>query len=157
MLGHDRLGISDATPSLWDGPAPRLRRRDQWFYGLCWVTGALVFSLSFYLTPEAAGVGTHTQLGLPPCGVYELFHKPCPSCGMTTAFALLARGRVWEAVKVQPAGVAVFAAALWLWLYMPIAFLKRRPFDHLFELKPILVTVVGLMVLILAVWAWRLI
>lgn len=157
MLRHDRLGSSEAAPSPCDKPAVRLRGWDRCLYALCWCLGALVLSLSFYLRPEAAGVGTHTQLGLPPCGVYELFGKPCPSCGMTTAFALLARGLISEAVKVQPAGAAVFAAAVWLWLYIPIAFLKRRPFDHIFELKPLLVTAVALIVLILAVWIWRLV
>lgn len=131
------------------------RKRDLTLYALCWGVGALVFALSFWLAPDPAGVGTHTQLGLPTCGVYELFHKPCPSCGMTTAFALAARGRLGEALRVQPAGTAVFAAGLWLWLYLPFGLWRRRPFDHLFELRPLLPTVVGLIALILAVWIWR--
>jgi hypothetical protein len=35
-----------------------------------------------WLTPDARGLGTHEQLGLPPCGFYLWYGLPCPSCGM---------------------------------------------------------------------------
>ena len=34
-------------------------------------------------------MGTHQQLGLPPCNFVTLTGYPCPACGMTTSFALL--------------------------------------------------------------------
>ncbi|NBO19844.1 MAG: DUF2752 domain-containing protein, partial [Proteobacteria bacterium] len=39
-----------------------------------------------WLTPDARGLGTHEQLGLPPCGFYLWYGLPCPSCGMTTSW-----------------------------------------------------------------------
>lgn len=44
------------------------------------------------LSPSTIGIGTHTQLGLPACGFLQLFHVPCPACGLTTSFAHLAHG-----------------------------------------------------------------
>jgi len=131
-------------------------RWDPWFYGVPWLCFAAVLALALILKPDPSGLGTHMGLGLPPCGVWELFHKPCPSCGMTTAFALLMHGRPLQAVKAQPAGVAVFLAALWAWLYIPLAVRRRRPFEHFFELKAFLPTVVFLILMILGFWGWRL-
>src|SRR5690606_33691507 len=51
-----------------------------------------VLGLAPWLTPAAAGHGTHGQLGLPPCGWVLAMGRPCPSCGMTTAFAHAADG-----------------------------------------------------------------
>ena len=114
-----------------------------------------MLGLAVWLRPDPSGLGTHTELHLPPCGFYVVFHKPCPSCGMTTAFALLMHGHPLKALKVQPAGVGVFLAALWAWLYLPFAWRRRRPFEHLFDTRPFLPVVILLIVLILAVWGWR--
>jgi len=73
------------------------------------------------LEPNIAGHGTHTQLGMPPCGWVMAFSKPCPTCGMTTSFVHAANLDLWDSIKVQPAGalLAMFAAvgfwpALWI-------------------------------------------
>jgi hypothetical protein len=58
--------------------------------------------------PDARGYDTHTQLGLPPCGLLQMTGMPCPTCGMTTAFAHMARGQVVSAVRVQACGAALF-------------------------------------------------
>jgi hypothetical protein len=73
---------------------------------------AVIFLLSLALQPNPRGLGTHTQLGLPPCGLYRSTGIPCPSCGMTTAFAWMARGRVLRAVSAHPFGAFAFAAGL---------------------------------------------
>ncbi len=54
------------------------------------------------LTPDASGMGTHRQLGLPPCGWVLAFGKPCPTCGMTTSFANASHGWLWASLKAQP-------------------------------------------------------
>ena len=59
------------------------------------------------LEPNSAGVETHLQLGLPPCGFYRSTGVPGPDCGFTTSFALAADGRILEAFLNQPAGAAL--------------------------------------------------
>ena len=129
---------------------------DHVLYGLCWLGFLAVLLTAAWLRPDPSGLGTHTELHLPACGFYVLFHKPCPSCGMTTAFALMAHGHPWKAVKTQPAGVGVFLVAMALWLYLPLAWRRRKPFEHILDHRAFLPVVVALIVLILAVWFWRL-
>lgn len=73
------------------------------------------------LEPDAAGHGTHTQLGMPPCGWAVLLGRPCPTCGMTTAVSLAAHARPIDAFLAQPAGAliaVVLAAGFWVCLYV---------------------------------------
>jgi hypothetical protein len=63
-----------------------------------------LLGLAAFLKPAAQGHGTHQQLGLPPCGWVVAFGLPCPTCGMTTAFANAANASPWAAIKAQPAG-----------------------------------------------------
>ena len=66
------------------------------------------------LEPDAAGTGTHTQLGLPPCRFLALTSIPCITCGYTTAYSHAAHGQIRLAFTIQPGGaaLAVFTAAL---------------------------------------------
>lgn len=81
--------------------------------------GALLFT-SWILDPSPAGHGTHKQLGLAACGFQVRWGIPCPTCGMTTAFAHAADGQLLSAFRVQPAGLllaignaALFITAIW--------------------------------------------
>lgn len=64
--------------------------------------GPLVFAAM--LTPSDAGMGTHTQLGLPSCGFVAVTGMPCATCGCTTAFAHAADGSLLTAFITQPFG-----------------------------------------------------
>lgn len=66
-----------------------------------------LLGLAAFLKPNPRGVGTHAQLGLPECGLMRTTGLPCPTCGMTTAFAQTVRGRWLAAFNVQPAGWAL--------------------------------------------------
>ncbi len=57
------------------------------------------------LSPDARGFGTHEQLGMGPCLAPIVTGYPCPTCGMTTAFACTVRGRWISAFLAQPAGL----------------------------------------------------
>ena len=73
--------------------------------------GALgLLLLGLCLTPDPRGLGTHEQLGLPPCATQWLFGIPCPFCGMTTAFSLVSRGRLVDGFVTQPAGAMLAVA-----------------------------------------------
>lgn len=69
-----------------------------------------------WLRPAGAGHGTHTQLGLLQCGWVAAIGKPCPTCGMTTAFAHAAHGNIARSLAVQPMGaILAIAAAAGFW------------------------------------------
>lgn len=72
-----------------------------------------LLGVALWLTPDPRGHGSHVQLGLPPCLPMMLWHVPCPTCGMCTAFAHAARGELLSAFHAQPAGLllAVLTAA----------------------------------------------
>lgn len=59
------------------------------------------------LRADDAGMGTHTQLGLSPCGFQAATGFPCATCGMTTAFTHAADGRLIAALLTQPAGLVL--------------------------------------------------
>jgi hypothetical protein len=77
-----------------------------------------VLLLAFLLKPDPRGLGTHEQLFLRPCNFYATTGLPCPSCGMTTAFAHMARGQVIEALFAQPLGAIGFVICVFM---LPVA------------------------------------
>lgn len=66
-----------------------------------------VLLLSIWLHPSSGGVGTHEQLGLPPCGLLESTGIPCATCGMTTSFSLAAHGQLIASFINQPGGAVL--------------------------------------------------
>lgn len=74
------------------------------------------------LMPAPVGHGTHQQLGLPPCGWLLATGRPCPTCGMTTAFVHAARGELGSAFRTQPFGafLAVALAGVF-WISLTVA------------------------------------
>ena len=83
----------------------------------------VVLLVAATLTPDANGLGTHTDLGMPQCGWITAFDQPCLTCGMTTSFAAAADGRFLASAAVQPAGAALAvatAAAFWTLLHAAV-------------------------------------
>jgi hypothetical protein len=81
-----------------------------------------VFAVAIYLNPYTADgsarrMETHRQLGLPECTFKEMTGRPCPSCGMTTSFALFIRGDLWNSVQANFVGtmLALFCLLLIPW------------------------------------------
>ncbi|HMQ14590.1 MAG TPA: DUF2752 domain-containing protein [Phycisphaerae bacterium] len=107
----------EAVPLARAARRPRLRR--VWALLLLLACGG-VLGLAGYLKPSARGFGTHQQLGLAPCGMILTMGLPCPTCGMTTAFAYTVRAQPAHALRAQPTGfllalatIATAAGALW--------------------------------------------
>lgn len=79
------------------------------------------------LTPSDRGLGTHKQLGLSECSWIVSMGKPCPTCGMTTAFAGAANLRPLESVRAQPfAAVGTLACAAVFWGAVHMAWFGSR-------------------------------
>jgi hypothetical protein len=117
---------------------------------------AAALAVARVLEPDPRGFGTHTQLGLPPCQFAWVTGRPCPACGMTTAFAWSVRGRPDRAWGANPAGslLAPVAAALIPWLLLGAA--RGRPLGARSP-EPVLVGVlVAAVALSMVSWTARL-
>jgi len=77
--------------------------------GLGLIAGLVVAG---WLEPDPQGYGTHRQLGLPPCTIVALTGKRCPTCGMTTAWANVVRGRLPAALGANVGGTLLCLIAL---------------------------------------------
>ena len=98
------------------------------FSAIVFICSIAVLSIAAWLTPDPSGVGTHTQLGLKPCILMSMLDLPCPMCGMTTTFSLMANGRPIEAFLNQPFGVFLFLLTVFFAVVagMEIVFPKKR-------------------------------
>lgn len=82
-----------------------------------------VLSLAAWLQPSADGHGTHEQIGLSRCVWVSTMNRPCPTCGMTTAFAYAADADLKASFMTQPFGstLAVLTAlGFWVALHVGI-------------------------------------
>jgi hypothetical protein len=114
-----------------------------------------VLGLARWLEPDPRGYGTHTQLGLFPCMFFQVTGYRCPSCGMTTAFAWIVRGRFDRAWQANPAGslLAPACAALVPWLLAGAA--RGRPVGCRSLELPLIGLVVAAVALSLVSWTIR--
>ena len=95
-----------------------------------------VFVLATFLEPDPRGLGTHEQLGLPPCSFLQWTGHRCPHCGMTTSFSWLVRGQLSRAWTCNPCGpllalgmvvwaswsAVVAVMGRWLWTSQPFQY-----------------------------------
>ncbi|MBL1215879.1 MAG: DUF2752 domain-containing protein [Planctomycetes bacterium] len=94
------------TQSTTRQDAPLRVGRNERLVALAVSIGALsMMAVAAWLSPNARGMGTHCELGLPPCYWESNLDFPCPTCGMTTAFAHAADGHFIKAFLVQPMGL----------------------------------------------------
>lgn len=107
------------------------------------------------LKPDLDGVGTHSQLGLPPCGFLLEHGIPCTTCGMTTSFALMADGRLIDAFITQPAGAALAMLTAMLVLLSGWSLVTAAPLKPVFEGVWRPRTVVWLGALVLGAWGYK--
>ena len=96
-------------------------------WGACILFPSIVFAIATRLSPAASGVGTHTQLGLPPCGFLAWTGLPCPGCGLTTCFAHMVRGELGGALQANVFGVGFFLVTALGVPFSVWALATRRP------------------------------
>ena len=91
----------------------------------------LLLTITFWLTPSPSGVGTHQQLGFPPCSAQLLTGMRCPACGMTTSWSYFVRGNWVKSLRANAGGFCLalvnvvvspwlITSALWKrWVFSP--------------------------------------
>lgn len=103
-------------------PPAAVRRNGAFLLGVC----CLVLGASFVLTPDPRGHGTHQQLLMPPCVFELLTGLPCAFCGMTTGFALMARGQVQAAFAANVMAPPGFVLTIIIALSSLLAIVRGR-------------------------------
>ncbi len=104
--------------------------------GLWWslaLGAGVVLVAAAMVEPDVRGYGTHTQLGLPPCGFQLLTGLPCPGCGLTTAFAHAIRGEWISASGANPLGMLLFLLVCLAVPFSVLGALRGWSLDILFE------------------------
>ncbi len=118
---------------------------------------AAVLGLATWMEPAEAGLGTHTQLNMPPCAWILAVDLPCPTCGMTTAFAHAAEGDLASSFAAQPMGaVLAVAAAITLLVGIYTALTGSRVallFQRLWGRRAVWALAIG----VVAAWAYKIV
>lgn len=81
----------------------KIRAQLAWFFLWLGVTG-----VGLFLKADPHLHGTHQQLGLPPCPSVLLFNRPCPGCGLTTAWTSLLHGDFATSWRAHPIGIPMY-------------------------------------------------
>lgn len=117
---------------------------------------AVPLAVAGRLKPHPDGLGTHQQLGLPPCTILMMWGIRCPSCGMTTSWSYFVRGQWWMSLRSNAAGtlLAVIASSSVIVLFAGFASGKMPGRGCL-----VLATwaMVFAWIFAIADWAWRLV
>jgi hypothetical protein len=151
--------VSDAAlpPAPPTAPAPLRATRGE--RAVCAVLASVamaVLAVAAWLEPAASGVGTHQALGLAPCGWMQGMGVPCPSCGMTTAFALAADGSFLASAYVQPMGFLLAVGTAATALVCAYVALTGSRLGHVLGARLTPRLVLGLGILALLSWGWKL-
>lgn len=153
---HDPASIADSDRSPLRAPS-RATGKDRLAAGAVAAGCLALLSVAAWLTPAAAGFGTHEQLGMLPCTWATVLGKPCPTCGMTTSFAYAANGDMLGAFTAQPFGALLaLLAAMTFWgsLHVAITGSTVGRFAGLL-LRPRVLWIAG--ALLLAAWGYKLV
>jgi hypothetical protein len=107
------------------------------------------------VVPQSTGMGTHTQIGLQPCGFLRMTGLPCGTCGMTTSFAYFVRGNLVASAYVQPLGAVVaLLTGIGFWAAGHAASTGRPAYRVLRRVPVGRAVAVGLTLFLLA-WGWK--
>jgi len=128
------------------------------FYALIIATAcAALLGFAATLHPDRHGYGTHLQTGLPTCAFLVQTGYPCPTCGMTTAFADLVHGRPIRSFLDQPAGFALALATAALGaLALAVAISGRAVRINWYRVNPVRL-VWAFVILFVGSWAFKIV
>ncbi len=130
-------------------------RRARGMAAIVLLGGMGLLTAAAWVTPDGSGHGTHRQLNQPPCLAITLLGYPCPTCGMTTAFAHTVRGELGSAFLAQPAGLLLALATVTaVVLSLTVLATGRVWAVNWYRVSPLGVTIAVLAVVV-AGWAFK--
>jgi hypothetical protein len=114
-----------------------------------------LLGVAAYLPPDPRGFGTHQGLGLPPCTFRQLTGLRCPSCGMTTSWSCLMRGKIVESFQANSGGAVLGLTCVVLAPWILLSGLRGRWLGR--ELGPFaaMILTMTLLAVTLADWLIR--
>ncbi len=117
---------------------------------------ACLLMIAAWLKPDPAGMGTHTQLGLPGCSMFTFLGIRCPGCGMTTSWAYVMNGNLESAIRANLGGVLLcFIAVVASPLLLCIAF-RGKPISNGWVAPLTIISLVAAIVISFIEWLFRL-
>lgn len=128
---------------------------ERWTCGALAAAALAVLGVAAWLTPSPTGIGTHRGLGMAPCGWIQAMSLPCPSCGMTTAFALAARGRFVASAAAQPMGFVLAVGTAASAVACLHTALTGSRLAHVLGARLTPRVILGLGILALLAWGWK--
>src|SRR5262249_10810293 len=133
----------------------RFTSRDQFRYFALSCSATVMLLIGRLLRPSPDGVGTHEQLGLPPCAFLHFTGIPCPACGLTTSVAHATRLHFSESILTQPFGFVVFLFAV-LSIPFSVYYIYRRvPTSALADLRGRKFTAYLMLCLFILSWFYK--
>lgn len=145
-----------AAPALPTAPwSSRTALMSRAIWALLFAIPTAVVVTASMLVPNPVGHGTHTQLGLPPCGFLLFSGYPCPGCGLTTAFAYMVRLEVAGAWHANPFGIALFLCTVAFIPLAAVAFVRGWPVVATLDRIHAEKFAIGLSLLSLTAWVVR--
>jgi hypothetical protein len=95
---------------------------------------------------------THRQLGLPPCTFKLVTGMPCPSCGMTTSFALMMHGDLLASMRANAVGTILTVLCMLAIPWSLLCACKGRLFGIVSLEKTLIILVITVVSLTLLRW-----
>lgn len=109
------------------------------------------------LSPNPAGLGTHQQMGFPPCSSIMLWGMRCPACGMTTSWAHLMHGEIIQSARVNTGGLLLGLLAIVGGPWLLISSIRGRWWLAEPDAHWVLAISGVVMFVTLVQWIWRLV
>ncbi len=107
------------------------------------------------LQPSTSGLGTHQQLGFPPCTLRVLAGIRCPGCGMTTSWAHFTRGDLHSSLASNSGGCLLAIYSL-VFAYCSLHAGIRGQMPTVSTQRTLAISLIAIAAVTIADWAWRL-
>lgn len=163
---HERRELPQGAETHQDAPLPADRHAEtfpsqddqsnrlRWMGCLMALIPLAGLGTARLLEPSSSGLGTHQQLGLPPCSMRLLFGIRCPGCGMTTSWAHFTRGDWQSSAEASVGGFLLAIFALWI-AYLGVRLVRTgRPLQDK-TMRSIAIAAAGIFIVALLQWVER--